>query len=372
MDIFTKELINRLRNIDGSLKTNSINISSVCNGSCFFCSNKWNPFEIHKGLFCSLDYVYKALDFIDDRFELRLSDTLPGRLSEGEVFLHPQFFEILNLIRERFPYIIIDITTNGTLLTKDFIDKLKIYKPLHIRISYHSNNPSNWSKLLGLDEDKYYIVKNAIDQLVNEEISIGFNIVTMPNLVGYEDIDKTMGYLSQYPSNSFQLWFPGHTKYTPVKIVEKMLYDKNEMKSFVQKMTKKHKLMFLFSPSLRPLNFTPITIINNIRWLYKNVYWLFSEEAFKDNSLLLTKLNKYEPLTVNNSIMVKNESYGGNITVSGLLMVEDFKRVMKKILLEKNVDCFILPRNAFDSMNNDISGTSNYELKQFDIPIIYG
>jgi len=65
---------------------NQLPISSVCNAKCIFCSNNMNPFPIYREGFRSLKDVKKGIALLDanNSVEIRIGDSLPGRISEGE------------------------------------------------------------------------------------------------------------------------------------------------------------------------------------------------------------------------------------------------------------------------------------------------
>ena len=119
---------------------NQLPISAVCNSRCIFCSNDLNPFPVARGLFRDVEDVKLQLALMDEHYRepIRLSDSLPGRIAEGEAFLHPQFFEILRLIRRKFPTNLLCFTTNGSMLDEAFVNELSRYRPIEITLSMHS------------------------------------------------------------------------------------------------------------------------------------------------------------------------------------------------------------------------------------------
>jgi hypothetical protein len=62
-------------------------------------------------------------------------------------------------------------------------------------------------------------------------------------------------------------------------------------------------------------------------------------------------------------VPVKNQSYGGNISVSGLLMVEDFVTAGIDVI-EKfpETDLILIPSKPFDSFLRDLQGQSAHQI----------
>ncbi|MFC1699872.1 radical SAM protein [Candidatus Omnitrophota bacterium] len=176
--------------------TNQLPISSVCNAKCIFCSNKMNPFHIYRVGFRSLADIKKGINLLDEASEIRLGDSLPGRIAEGEALLHPNIYQILKLIRHRRPQNIIQIPTNGTVLTKDVIKKLIPYQPMKFTISYHSDNQKFWRKAFGLGKNEFHIARDSFVHLKRNNFLIEVVVVPLPQLTGYNDIEHTLTVLS--------------------------------------------------------------------------------------------------------------------------------------------------------------------------------
>jgi len=78
------------------------------------------------------------------------------------------------------------------------------------------------------------------------------------------------------------------------------------------------------------------------------------------NALLLTSEAAYSRLKENGSnshyfYAVKNNSFGGNVTVGGLLMVNDFIEAGKKALKKfPKTEIILLPSAPFDAFRRDL------------------
>ncbi len=339
---------------------NQIQITSICNAKCIFCSNEQNPFEIKRCGFRSTDEIEKivwSLPPIDG--PIMLNESLPGRLSEGEAFLHPKFFHILKIIRSKFNNTL-KITTNGSMLTPNFIKELAEYNPVEITISLPSVNLQYWKESYGLNDEQFYTALNAFQILNSYKVNVIGSVTPMPSWIGWEELENTFKFLSGNVK-SVIIYAPGYTKES--KIQDKLRYDKMELSLFLEKMSKKYS--FIYSWLLDPrkalyINFDSIT--NNLMMAYergkRNILWLTSEsseERFRD---LLYKLTLNIP--VNNTVLaVKNDAYGGNIECTGLWMITDLVKALDEYLVShEKPDQVFLPRGFTDKYGFDLSGNN--------------
>ena len=360
--------------------TNQLPISSVCNAKCIFCSNEMNPFPIYREGFRPLDDVKRGIALLDanNSAEIRLGDSLPGRISEGEALLHPELFTILKLIRKKAPNRVIQANTNGTMLTNEFIEKLEQFKPMKFSISYHSDKKEHWCKIFNLNEEKYMVARNCFHQLMQKQFIVEGVIVPLPELVGYEDLENTIRSLCCY-TKRILIYAPGFSKLASDELKSIIYADYKELSLFFLKMRKRYKIFLDFmSDPLKPLGFTPYSfMVNTYNSKFKNVLWMFSSAAY---TRAKKTLEEFIPHVPNNhyGIKVKNKTYGGNINVAGLLMVDDFDKVISreiKKLSEKNIkiDLLILPRIAFDRYGDDLTGKNHSTLEEkYKLPIWLG
>jgi len=359
--------------------TTLLPISSVCNARCIFCSNKMNPFTIYREGFRSLEDIKKGIALLEPGpNEIRIGDSLPGRISEGEALLHPDIFIILNMIRKKCPNSIIQVTTNGTMLTPDFVDHLEPFKPMKWTISYHSDNKDHWCKIFSLREDTYTIARNCFSILQKKQFIIEGTIVPLPNLVGYDDIENTIRAFSRY-TKDILVYAPGYSKLVDGDLKSIIHADYNELSIFFSKMRKKYGVLIVFySDPLMPLPFMPFTFMTNtFNFNFENVLWLFSEAAYERGKKII---ESFLPQIPNNHYteQVKNYTYEGNINVSGLLMVDDFDRAISEYLKEYadrrvRIDLLVLPGTAFDKFGDDLTGKNHSILEErYKLPIWLG
>lgn len=354
---------------------NQLPVSSVCNGRCIFCSNKMNPFPIFNEGFRPLEDIKKGLALLSGNSEIRMGDSLPGRISEGEALLHPEIIDILKLVRERFPSTPIQISTNGVILDEEMAEKLVPFKPMKFTVSYHSDKPENWCRIFNLGEDKFKTARSSFFHLVKRGFTVEGALVPLPALVGYEDIENTIRTLRMF-TNKVIIYPPGYSKLVTEDLRKIMAVDFEALSRFISLMRKKYKVALdLMTDVLSPLDFYPEQVMRESFFAgFKNVLWLFSEGSFQRASKVLNDFNAFLP-NEHHAFMVRNTTYGGNIICSGLLMVSDYRSGIEnalKTFSEKDVkiDLIILPRVSFDRYGDDLSCNNYSALSgEFKMPV---
>jgi len=350
---------------------NQLPISSVCNGRCIFCSNEMNPFPILREGFRPLDDIKKGIELLNfnSKNEIRLGDSLPGRISEGEAFLHPHIFEVLQLIRERSANQTIQVTTNGTMLTNEFIEKLVPYKPLRVTISYHSDVQENWCRIFRLGEKEYHTARYSFFQLLKNKIATEAIVVAVPRLVGYDDLENTIKALRIY-TDQISIYPPGYSDEASSDLKKSLEVDYGELSRFLITMRKRYNVdLALMTDLLKPLDFYPLGLMKKTHAAkFKRVLWLFSEAAHEQGSKILAAHERFVP-NRHYAARVKNTTYGGNIICAGLLMVTDFRAAISSTLErfrkdDTSVDLMMLPKIAFDRFGDDLKGDNHSSLRE--------
>lgn len=351
----------------------SFPLSATCNCDCFYCSNKQNPFNISTNLFIDKqtlqELVYMSNIPIDST--ISLSDVLPGKiLSEGEALIHPKFFEMIDIIRKKYPTNKIEIRTNGIALTSDVIYKLSKYKPLQISISLHCLDAQKWAEIYNTSPSKQKVVLNALPLLKQNRIGIKFEMIPLPSFVGYNEIENTIKFMSKYVRHLY-FWKPSWTKMTPKDVVDKMKYDKNEMISFIKNMREKYNVFIRNEFN----NIFDIGVIHEIikshsieRPLGSDLVILTSKAAYDDIKNMVNIQNEW----INSNCIIDyipNETFGGNIDCAGLLTFSDISKAIDKY---KDYKYFNLPATIFtDHFGNDLTEHNIFDfIKQHNDKVI--
>lgn len=338
---------------------NTIPISTVCNAKCLFCSNKMNPFPIYR---CGFRPVREVREWLscnklgldnNPSFRVQLSDVLPGRISEGEATLHPQFFDILQLLRSALRNCF-HMTTNGSKLTEKFVSELAKYKPFKVMVSYHSCNPDHWTSIFGLSRREYDLATRAFKLLNNAGIETVGAIVALPNMVGYKDIEETMMFFNEHCSR-IQFWRPSYSKYADDEIIKVVGHDASEFKDFVHGMYKKCDNLSIrwdTDPDL-PLTLDPYDLmIHTVKMGYKKVMWMTAEINYERLKVLIADVSKLFP---NEHYVEKivSHAYGGNTSCNGLLLVSDINIALDET--KYNPDAVVLSNKFLDRPGRDLT-----------------
>lgn len=350
-------------------------ISAVCNSRCIFCSNDMNPFPVARGLFRDVEDVKLQLALMNENYQgpIRLSDSLPGRIAEGEAFLHPQLFEILRLIRRKFPTNLLCFTTNGSMLDEAFVKELSRSRPIEINLSMHSTRPDLWAGIFRKSESSAAKAVNA-PRLINEyRMDLVGTIVPLPRICGWQDIEDTYGAFVSRGAKSMILYWPGYSRCSPPEAVRMMECPPGEFADFADRMRDRHGIPVAAFPFMRgKLNVNVAAIVSatlrgnpsNRLGPYRKVLWLASEAAHERISGEIDKAARTAG-NIHAIRAVRNETYGGNIIAAGLLMVDDFVRSGQEALrAHPDAELVLVPKTPFDSHLCDLKGEAAYRIAE--------
>ncbi len=112
--------------LDSALQANMLPLGSQCDSRCVFCSHKNNPPGIAVAFAGrrTMEEVTRTMAFLDPERVITIGESATA-IVEGEPFLHPDFTEIVSLVRRVFPATPIEITTNGRLLDEEMVALLE-------------------------------------------------------------------------------------------------------------------------------------------------------------------------------------------------------------------------------------------------------
>ena len=347
-------------------------ISSVCDCHCIYCCNDSNPFFMCRNVFRNIDDIKLQLELMEPHDEeIRLNDSMCIRIAEGEAFIHPHFFEILKLVRKKYKTNTLSFVTNGSMLSKEFVEKLSFYRPIQISISIHTTQPRLWAYVYGSSHRKANIAIKSLEIMKKFQIDLSASIITMPNILGWDDIEKTYNFLCSFEIEKIELSRPTYTKCTPHHIVKKLKCPLNEFLSFSRKMSSKYPIqnfprINITAPSSLPIKeimkkTVSSTFDNNTKY-YRNVLWLCSQASYKT---IKKKVFEYSGCTSNIHyvVPVRNITFGGNVVVSGHLLVEDYVRAGTQYIKNlSNLDLVLVPKRPFDELFRDITRVNVLEI----------
>ncbi|MCX5835201.1 MAG: radical SAM protein [Deltaproteobacteria bacterium] len=358
----------------GNRYQNQLPISAVCNSRCVFCSNNLNPFPIARGMFRDMEDIKHQLSLMPlHKDPIRMSDSLPGRIAEGEAFLHPKFFEILKLIRRKYITNKICFTTNGAMLDEAFLKELSRFRPIEINVSMHSSRPELWAKIFRKRRKDGEIAIASLPLLKKYKMELVGTIVPLPRICGWNDIENTYEYFAEFGAKSMILYWPGYTVCVAPETIEKLECPMEEFMEFSSRMRSRFNIPLSPYPDMRASLTLPVrTVMSrtlkgnlvNFGGAYRRVLWLTSEAAY---GRITSALGDHGGAVQNShqTFAVKNETYGGNIIVSGLLMVDDFIKAGKAALDKwPDTELVLVPKEPFDQLYRDLKGTPAYRISE--------
>ena len=196
---------------EGSLQTNLGSLSTVCNCQCAFCYEEGNP----KGLF---ETQPRFVGMSEARTRLRHLHDGKGLLRESKGFFepltNPDFLALLGLIREHEPDHVIDVTTNGALLSAEMVSRLGELGPVYVNLSLISADPKMRGSVTG--DPRANSAIRAIELLREGEIPFMGTVVPWPQQ-GVADVARTIEYLDANDARLIRVSMPGLTRSTEVQ-----------------------------------------------------------------------------------------------------------------------------------------------------------
>ena len=358
----------------GNRYPNQLPISAVCNSHCIFCSNRLNPFPVATGIFRDLSDIKHQLSLMPFHSDpIRMSDRLPGRIAEGEAFLHPRFFEILAIIRRKYIGNTLCFTTNASMLDEPFLRKLAGFRPVQIMVSMHTTQLGLWTRIFRKSDDDARTAVQAPGLIRKYRIELQGTIVPLPGICGWEDIEHTYGYFVSQGATAMTLYWPGYTVCSSPEVIEEIAYPLDEFTAFAERMRSKHSVPLFAQPEMKAPLTLPVkrimamTIRGNLKARggpFQKVVWLASEAAFPRLQHLVSSHAPSLP-NEHHVFPVPNRTYGGNIMVAGLLMVPDFIEAGRRALERwPDTGLFLVPKTPFDMLNRDLQRIPAYTITE--------
>jgi len=359
---------------------NQLPISAVCNSHCIFCSNRLNPFPVASGIFRDISDIKLQLSLMPSHNDpIRMSDSLPGRIAEGEAFLHPQFFEILAIVRRKFIGNTLCFTTNASMLDEAFLKELARFRPIQITVSMHSTQPGLWARIFHKSEGDARTATQALGLIKKYRMDLQGTIVPLPRICGWEDTEKTYGYFVSQGATSMILYWPGYTVCSPPEVVEEIACPLEEFTAFAERMRSTYTIPLTAHPEMKAPLSIPVkrimagTLRGNLRAKggpFRKVVWLTSQAAYPRLQGMVASRAPSFP-NQHQVFPVPNRTYGGNIIAAGLLMVPDLIDAGRQALERwPDTDLFLVPKMPFDNLYRDLQKNPAYAIsEELHVPV---
>jgi len=195
-----------------------------------------------------LDQVRETIRFLNRRQKITIGESATN-IIEGEPLCHPHFREIIGMVRQRFPFTQVSITTNGHRLDEDTVEFLKMSEPVEISISLNSATTKGRAVLMG---DSPRVAEQTLEgvKLLNQyKIEFHGSIVAMPHLVGWNDIEETVRYLADNGAMTVRIFLPAYSKKSDPKLHFDITLMQKELKAFVDNTSENTPCPVLLEPS---------------------------------------------------------------------------------------------------------------------------
>lgn len=197
---------------------NILPITSICKLNCIFCSHKNNPPQVETHSFGHLDFelVKTMIEFLNPQKPVFIGESA-SKIIEGEPFVHPDIYRILNHLRQRWPKIEIKITTSGSFVDLDKIKLLKDLEPLELNISLNAPDPSE--RVFLMNDSKPENVFKLIPALKENKIDFEASIVSMHHLNGLKYLKASFDFLELYQPKSLRVFMPGFSSFAAKNLI---------------------------------------------------------------------------------------------------------------------------------------------------------
>ncbi|MHB8926210.1 MAG: radical SAM protein [Bacillota bacterium] len=201
----------------GARRYGVLPVTSVCDVRCVFCSNRQNPPGVRTYQLppATVEETARTLELMDDPRRVVVGESVT-RIDEGEPFTHPRLLDLLALARERFPRAVLQVTTNGSPLTRDRARALAALAPVEVVLSLNSAVEDNRRRLMSDPRPQRALA--AADHLAEEGVPFQGSIVAMPHLVGWDDPARAVFFLDERGAKLIRLFMPGFTRLAPSEL----------------------------------------------------------------------------------------------------------------------------------------------------------
>ena len=160
-----------------------LDLYPYCNAHCAFCSYHGKIRHVKP---MSEEIYHKVIDEIGNSGEC--IEIMPYYY--GEPLLNPKLFEVCDYISDRAPNVKISISTNGSLLNEENIEKLLKIKTFYFfNFSAYAGTKSTYEKLMGLNYDTLDKIEMAVRRFQSErpDVRLCVGATRDPRFVTEED-----------------------------------------------------------------------------------------------------------------------------------------------------------------------------------------
>tara|TARA_R110000824_G_C14964074_1_gene652335 strand:- start:58 stop:768 length:711 start_codon:yes stop_codon:yes gene_type:complete len=224
----------------------------------------------------------------------------------------------------------------------------------------------------------YEKTKHCFELLDKHDVP--YAVVIVPTLVDLEN-GKSEEWIrllnEEHNPSQIEISHPAYTKYAPPNVVKHLDFTWDDGWEYIKKWQKKYPKVKIDSEN----RITPGRIdksLNDLLDRFKDVIendnpkmlFLISESV---KEVFETHVKKIIPFDDYKIQMVKNTTFGGNIIVAGLLLVQDYIPIIEQIISEGYIpDLIVLPKDSFFFDELDLTGVSVHTItEKFGIKVVW-
>ena len=359
-----------------------MNVGTPCNTKCFYCSQYWNPPDllVTYGSWLSMDQIKHFLSFVPSDKVIHAIG-YGHHVNNGEFFAHPKSLEILEYLRDN-NYTVRGFDTNGHAISENHVKVLSELKNEGWGEDRFQSNVYGgtvwWGIYLHLTNWKR---TEPAFKLFNE-YDIPFQVTIVPSRkeIKMGKMETWISNLQKYKPVDIEISMPAYTKYTPDNIAHLMDLSFDEMWPIINGWREKYPDINITSESTINIEY----IKNALTWLETtyagttaNPLFLTSEAVEGVFETEVKKLQRirhtYKRFDEYRVVTTKNNTFGGNIKVGGLLLVEDYDIAIEETLSGGyKPDLIVMPKTSYCFDDLDLRGISAYSLeKKYGIEVIW-
>ncbi len=212
-----------------------IKTNNACNLDCVYCSISEGVSSTKTDFVIEKDYMLqelqKLIDFVNEPVEIHIG-------VQGEPFLYGDMESLIEDLQKLEQVHTISIDTNGTLLTKEKIDRLAHCPKLQLNLSLDAIDEETARKIAGV---KNYNVKH-VEEMISYA-SQKLHVIVAPVLTqkwNEQEMEKIIGFIQSLPKRpilGIQNFLKYKTGRTPAKEIPW-----EEFYNFLERLEKKHHI----------------------------------------------------------------------------------------------------------------------------------
>jgi len=332
-----------------------------CPVNCVFCiCDGDNPGIDSKIPFIEMDELKEGLKFVDwNNKDVYLGDGIT-KLS-AEAFAHPKIYDILEYTCRNLPDHRITIMTTGILIKEDKIDFLNSLKNLNISISVNTLQEEERKKIMPHPEtEKVRILLRHLKRVTVQLLDMGDNNILQADINEIQCLNREI--------KTVQLRRIEHSKFHTEEVIALSKKSINNYDNAVMYLQEHCPNSTYWDPYLKydlynakrmSIVYSYLSNICDFLSKNRNRNYLFCA-AESSYNLWKVWLNGFKNVK---TILVKNNTYGGSITVAGLLTFDDMTQAVKQFDTT-NIQTILLPKVMLNKSFSDLNGKTIVEFEK--------